>query len=323
MTVPKLTTPRSGWGGRGYKIPGRETVYPGVTTINNFAAKDGLLQWIADQTAAFAVANIAELMHLEDAAAWGFLRFYWSRKPELVGSGLRLHHEGVKNDAAELGTNIHEWMEAIIDGTYDPPGLISQEAEQMSDAASGWLDEHAIVSHNSEFTVVNDEEGYAGTGDADWTITCIHEPVVDLFGSKRWCLGSTPGPYRTLVDFKSSRHTWPEHGMQLAALSKAPVTMREVFAGYEGAQKAEKTEKGEKVVSYWVEEKTPQFERVALLHLRPYDLDTQGEVIEPFAVLVDRTDDLDLYWTGFQGALRLAWMNKELKRRAKARGTEE
>lgn len=318
MTTPKLTTPRSGWGGRGYKIPGRDHVYPGVTTVLKTIAKPGVDQWIADQTAAKAVMSIPYLMSVSEEAAWGSLRFFWSKEPELVGDEVRRYWEGVKNDAADLGTNIHAWIEADIDGLMPYPKADSIETEEMIDAWGEFFAAHEIIPHRQEFTCVNDNKGFAGTADADWTITCKHDPNT----RKMWCLGDTPGPYRTLVDLKSSRHTWPEHIYQLAALGSAQKIMVEVAEGTPGAQRAEKTENYVKVRSWWLEDAPPTWERYALLHIRPDDLNTKGEFVPRFAHLLDRTEDMDLGIAGFDGALALARVQKELKARVKARGIE-
>lgn len=332
MTVPKLATSQSGYGGRGYRIPGRldhdnplasgkprQIVYPSVTTVLKQVAKPALDQWIADQVAAFAVANISYLMRVTEEIGWGYLRFFWSREPELVGSELRLHHEGVKNDAAELGTNVHEWAEAEIDGTYPHPETIAIEADEMVEELRGWLSQHEVVSHHAEFTMVNDTLGIAGTGDADWTITCLHEPVWnDDMGWFEYCMGTEPGPYRTLVDLKTSRSTWPEHGMQLAALNSCDILMREVPEGYEGALMHEGMRDKVKQRSWWVEEEAPHFERQILLHIRPNDLDSKGEVVESFCHVVDMSGDIQAYLKGFVGALALAEMNHELNKRSKA-----
>lgn len=318
MTVPILTTPRSGWGGRGYKIPGRDAVYPGVTTVLKTVNKgDAFHQWIADQTAAKCVVSLSYLMTVQEDVGWASQRFYWSRTPDMVATEIREYYLGVRDDAAELGTNIHEFIDADLDGISARPAPANVEAEEMVDAWEEWLEGHTVVAHRSEFTVVNDELGYAGTADADWTITCTHEPGEDGL----YCLGPEP-TYRTLVDLKSSRHTWPEHGMQVAALGMAPIIMRQVLPGAEGAMKAMKTEKGAKIVSFWVEDAPPVWERYALLHIRPDDLDTKGERIDRFARLVDMTPDIDLYRDGFTGALALSRMQRALKMRAKARGQE-
>lgn len=319
MSHPKLAVARSGYGGRGYRIPGRLTnerkpkpiVYPSVTTVLKAVAKPGLHQWIADQTAAFAVANVGYLMTVQDEVAWRSLRFLWSREPELVGTAIRKYHEGVRDDAAELGTNIHEWVEADIDGLTEYPEPSAIETEQMIGAWLEWFDQHEITVHRTEFTCVNDDWGMAGTADADWSILCLHEHP---------CLpGAGERPVRTLVDLKSSRHTWPEHGYQVAALASCNSIMREVTYDTPGAMRAEKQEQGVKVVSWWLEDAPAPWESFALLHIRPADLDTKGQRIEPFCRLIDLTDDMDVYAQGFQGALALTRVTAELKSRAKSR----
>jgi hypothetical protein len=319
---PKLAVARSGYGGRGYWIPGRykdqvdkkgevkkvKHVYPSVTTVLKRVAKPALMQWVADQTAAFAIKNIDYLQRNEDELNWRFLRFYWSREPDLVGTAIRLYHEGVRDDSAEIGTNIHEFAEAEIgDAVY--PTIDSQETEEMVAALDEWLSQHEITSHHSEFTMVNDSKQYAGTGDADWTITCLHDDP---------CFGEE-GAFRTLVDLKSARHTWPEHGYQLAALANGEVLMREVEQGAEDSLYASKTEGGKKVESWWVEEERPPWEKYALLHIRPNDLDKDGEVIPAFCKLIDMTEDIDLDWVGFNGAAMLTAVEYERGQRYKTR----
>ena len=336
MTHPKLAVKSSGFGGRGYGIPGRtkpspsdpkkmlQLVYPSVTTVLKQVAKPGLNQWIADQTAAKAVVSIPYLMAMSEEVAWRSLRFVWSKEADLVGSDVRRYYDGVKNDAAELGTNIHEWVEADIDGLSPYPEPSAVETEEMIDAWYEWFAFHTVVSHRQEFTCVNDTLGIAGTADADWTITCDHPPFVnEQTGKTFYCLDpESPGPFRTLVDIKSARHTWNEHGFQLAALASAEVVMREVLPGTEGALKAEKTEAGKKVVSWWLEDAPPAWERYALLHIRPDDLDAKGSLIPRFCLLRDRTEDMDLFMDGFEGALKLSRTQHELNKRAKARGKE-
>lgn len=327
MTAPILATARSGYGGRGYRIPGRgefvqkngkkvweQDVYPSVTTVLKQIAKPGIDQWIADQTAAKAVVSLAYLTAVSEEIGYGGLRFFWSKAPDLVATEVRQYWMGVRDDAADLGTNIHEYGEARIDGISPIPPLQSIEAREMADALDVWLEYHTVISHNSEFTVVNDALRFAGTADADWSIRCDHEGP---------CLGQAPGEFiRTLVDLKSSRYLWRENGYQLAALASCPVVMREVLEGHEGAQKAEKTERGKKIKSWWVEDARPDWERYALLHIRPDDLDTKGEVIPRFCVLEDRTEDMDLFMSGFEGALALSRSEHLLRERAKARGKE-
>lgn len=308
MTKPELATAQSGYGGRGYRIPGRldrygkQKVYPSVTTVLKQVNKPGLMQWVADQTAAYAVANIHHLNDRSPEKAWGFLRFYWSREPDLT-QPLRTHHEGVRDDAAELGTNIHEIIDADLQGTI-PPMPDSPEAWEMVDVVEEWLSLHDVTMHHSEFTVVHDDLEYAGTADADWTIRCLHPDP---------CLG-TERPVRCLIDLKTSRYTWPEHGMQLAALANAPVAMVKMLAAGPGTIKHGKG----RTATYWVEREQPTYERAALLHIRPRDLTPRGDRIPAYCELVDVTKDLDLHQQGFEGALVLCQTAFALKRRAEA-----
>lgn len=329
MTHPKLARVKSGFGGRGYGIPGRthpspttgkplQTIYPSVTTILKAVDKPGLNQWIADQTAAFAVMNLSYLQQVAEEVAWRRVRFYWSGKPKEVASALRTYHEGVRDDAADLGTNIHGYIEADVDEFATHPPVDSDEMDEMIGAWEEFFAQHRITIHNTEFTLVNDTDGWAGTADGDWTIECLH--AHDDQGL--YCLGDTPGPYRTLVDVKSSRHTWAEHGYQLAGLAAGEALMVEATADTPGAQKSVKTENGQKVTTYWTEEIPPEWERFALLHIRPDDLDKDGQLIPAFCKLLDLTEDMDVYAEGFQGAFALTKAKRTLKDRAKQRGRQ-
>lgn len=327
MTHPKLARKSSGFGGRGYGIPGRthpspttgkplQTIYPSVTTILKLVAKPGLHQWIADQTAAFAVMNLSYLEQARHDVAWRRVRFYWSGKPKEIASELRTYHEGVRDDAADIGTNIHSYIEADCDEFAVQPEIDSDEMEEMADAWDEWFEHHRVTIHNSEFTLVNDTHGWAGTADGDWTIECLHAHDANGF----YCLGRTPGPFRTLVDVKSSRHTWMEHGFQLAGLAAGEALMVEATPRTPGAQSVTKTESGQKVTTYWTETAPPKWERFALLHIRPDDLDKDGNLIPAFCKLLDQSEDMDVYAEGFMGAFTLTKTQRKLKDRAKARG---
>jgi hypothetical protein len=329
--APLLTTPKSGFGGRGYAIPGRtkiseatgkpiQLVYPGVTTVLNQVAKPQLLQWVADQTAAYAVMNLPHLMQRTEEIGWGFLRWYWSRDPDAAeispeDDPLRGFYNGVRDDRAELGTDIHQHVQADtgLDGTPHPD-TESEEHWQMVEAWQDFAAEHLLLPMHSEFTVVNDTYGFAGTGDADWWIGCEHAGPP--------CLpDADAGLVRTLVDVKSSRHTWREHGHQIGGLSMGEKLMRQVPEGTEGAVKASKTEKGQKLISWWLEEDLPSFESYALLHIRPDDLDAKGNQISRFARLKE-VRNLDLHRKGFLGAFALAEAEHALKAAAKSDGRE-
>ncbi|ACY35943.1 hypothetical protein CMP1-47 [Clavibacter phage CMP1] len=325
MAHPKLAVARSGYGGRGYAIPGRkydhidakgtvtrrQEIYPSVTTVLKRVNKPQLLQWVADQTAAFAIANVDYLMRNDEASNWGYLRWMWRKEPDLEATEIREHYIGVRDDAAELGTNIHEFIDALVGfGVF--PKAESREVVEMIEAFEDFLKTHRIKVYHSEFTCVNDRWKVAGTGDGDWEITCLHDNP---------CLGAE-GVLRCLVDLKSSRNTWTEHGYQLAALGSCDWIMVEVPEGTEGAMYASKTEDGKKIESWWIQEKPPVWDRYVLLHIRPADLDTHGERIPPFCEIVDKSEDIDLDQQGFLANLAETRVDYERAQREKARRAE-
>jgi len=285
MVQPKLRSRASGFGGSGYRIPtwlddaGKPTLVPSVTTITGVTHKPGLVQWAADQTAAYAVTHLDDLMSRTEEAGWGFLRYFWRREPKGVDE-LRGAHKRVLNEAANIGTNVHEWIEADLKGEFEP-AIDSFECEQMVEQWLLWKSEHTIEPILVEATAVNREHGYAGTLDGLWVVDGVP----------------------TLVDVKTSRNTWPEHFQQLAALG-ACYTLMEECDECEGSVPLADT--------WWREIVMPPFSEYAILHLRPQDYDSKGNVTEPFCKL-KKIENIDLHFEGFLGALQLKKYERKLK----------
>jgi hypothetical protein len=80
MADPKLRIKASGYGGSGYYNPFTQERVIGVTTALGVLEKPGIPQWVADNTAAYAIANVDRLMQRSDAS---FLPF------SCQGEGLR------------------------------------------------------------------------------------------------------------------------------------------------------------------------------------------------------------------------------------------
>lgn len=263
MTLPRRAVGSSGYGGRGYKPLGhkKSKVLPSVTTVLKAEAKPALQQWVADQTAAYAIANAHELLRMSDLKGFGLLRFFWKRQPKDAFDGavdLSTYHTGVLADAGEMGDGVHEWIEADLFGLPFPDVTNRNAAFWQCIAAwNKFKSEHTIVPHRTEITVWNDREdglGYAGTFDL----------LAEIDG------------VLMLIDIKTSRGLYSSTWMQLSALYEAPVMLEE---GPDGV---------DSFIHGW---QLP-VEGLAVIHVRPDDDDGR----DAFAKLVPMPADPGKTW---------------------------
>lgn len=275
MTEPKLSVRASGAGGRGYRHPHTGVIVPSVTTLLKQLNKPALVQWAVDQTAAFAVANIDALLSRTEEQGWGFLRWYWNRDPLKGEVDIRNFYNGVRDDAAELGTMIHEWIAADHgEGNYPDVSMAPEYFWQMVNVWNEWSSEHDVKPIVSEATVWSDMHGYAGTLDGIWEVDGV----------------------RYLLDVKSSRNIYDEHMMQLAALGFADSLF---------------VEEGE---GNWVEKSIPTFDAYAILHIRPQDVDKDGNIIEPYCKLeVLDSGEMSYHFDAFTSLTNLSEAQSALK----------
>lgn len=309
MTEPKLRVAASGAGGSGYKIPtwlenGKPATVIGVTTALNASAKPAVAQWVADTTAAYAVANIDALLSRDETQGWGFLRWFHKRRPNLEDDDIRNHHVGVLDDLADLGTRLHEWIEAHVTGEFEPAITQDHEAQAIS-AFLEWYGGHTVEVILNEATVVNYEKRYAGTLDGLWRVSCKHDdPCVE-------------GTKVLLVDIKSSRGIWPDHKRQIAALGAGYDVLTEVVEGTPGAFLYETKKWGK---TWWVSEPMPAFDGYAFLHVRPDDWDVSGNPIPAYCELdIVDPEEVALEYEAFLGCL----MIKESERKVRQYKKEE
>lgn len=286
MTLPKLAVANSGWGGRGYKNPvtGDGRVVPSITTVLKAEAKPAIAQWAANQTAAYAVANVDQLLTRSEDVGYKMLRFFWNRTPKVgAETDILNYHEGVLDDAAEMGTWLHEYVQADVDGSTDPyPDLDAAHDShwQMVEEWNRFKAEHDIRAHFTEKTVWNEELGYAGTMDGLWEF------------DGKLCL----------MDIKTSRGLYTSTWMQLAALWNAP----EMFmpSGEDGYASLTGWQKG--------------IEEIGVLHVRPKDWDHRGRPMGAFCRWVP-AQDLDQHFTAFKGLLQYGEAQKNVRLAEKER----
>lgn len=308
MSAPKLSVPASGLGGRGYRNPFTGEVVPGVTSVLGVIDKPGILNFHIENTVAYAVTHIDDLLSRTEDQGMGFLRYYTRRMKQKTLDDPTVdvlnYTFGVLDDLAELGTFIHTYAEAEVNGWFTPDPWRPEQQQQVN-AYEEWRSENEMIPVATECTVFGN--GYGGTA--------------DFFGT----VNGTP----TLVDYKSSRRVYDSHQAQLAAMGAADVWAREVEEGTEGAVyykivPSVAKEHGGQVDSWWVAEPVPAFSEYAILQIRPDDWDAEGNYIPAFAKLhtIDQTL-IEAGWDLFTAALAARYAQRRRKEALKALGTVE
>ena len=186
--------------GRAYKHPfrltadGKPLTSPSVTTVLKLVDKSGLSQWAVNLTMQWAAEHAQELL---------------GRSAEQGVRAGQYRWKDVRDERAEVGTGIHETIEAEHQGLWTFPTLNDEQQEIMGQ----WRllnERYQITPLLSEFTIWNFSIDYAGTADGLWIVRdrVTHEQ------------------HLCVIDIKTSKSTWPEHWMQLAALKHADVIMQ-------------------------------------------------------------------------------------------------
>lgn len=276
MSKPELALWATEGTGRAYKHPfrklenGKPLTSPSITTVLKLENKDNLVQWAANLTLEWCIQNwfLLGQRSTEDALSAG--RYRW---------------KDVRDERAEVGTGIHETVEAEHTGSWAYPVLDEEQKEILE---LGWEElkkEWDIEPILTEFTVWNLTHDYAGTGDGIW----------------RFTNKESGESFVALVDLKTSRNTWPGHWMQLAALANGEFLM---VKGEDGT---------------WTEEPMPDFDKVVIVHLRAPERNLDGVVTKEAKHDILYAEDLDIRFREFV-AYRTIWAAEdELKARAKAR----
>lgn len=121
---------------------------PGVTTILKVIDKPALIQWSANM------------------ACDHFLRELASGRTDhtVIHKEAKTAHRKKSKDAANAGTNVHEYAEAHFK-KQTLPELKTDEAKRGVDAFHKWLDSHKIKVIASERRLFSREHFFAGTCD--------------------------------------------------------------------------------------------------------------------------------------------------------------
>ena len=303
-----MSIPASGYGGRGYFNPFSGERVIGVTTAIGFGEKPGILNWHIEQTAAFGVTHLDDLLSRTEEQGMGFLRYYTRRltQDKLNDRSFNIYNysQGVLDDLSELGDFMHEYVDADLKEAFEPEAW-RDDQWQMIAAYLTWKADHTIVPYATELTLFGD--GYGGTADG---------------------IGEIDG-VPTLWDNKSARKIHDSHEAQLAALGACDTWAREVPAGTAGATyykivPSVAKHHGGQVDSWWVPEEVPPFSAYGVLQVRPDDWDRVGKFIPAHAEYHELDYSLiDAGWDLFQAGLAGRLAQRKRKMALKALGKKE
>lgn len=229
--------------GRSYKNPflplprekGKKQQYataPSVTTCLKFEGKDDLAQWKVDIVVDWCVQNWATL---------------GSRSDEDAKKTARYRHLDYRDERAQVGTGVHEYLDTLHKGGWDFPDL-DDEQQQIVQQFEEFTKVYRFEPLYNEVTFWSHEHDYAGTGDV---VAVIEGPGIPL------------GTY--LVDYKTSRKLWNSHWMQLAGLRNCDRMLLEVEPQTSGAVEYVTERDGS---SWWLDLPMPHVDGVVALHLR-------------------------------------------------------
>lgn len=293
MSEPKLRIKASGFGGSGYYQPFSKEKLIGVTTALGAVDKPALRQWVANQTAAFAALNAERLVEEDEERRYHMLRFYHSRfKTEHFDDPLidiTNAHVGVLEDAANLGTKMHDLLEATLNGWLEPD-LYRDEEVQMAEQLFVWLAENGVEPIATEATLFG--QGFGGTADLLAKVNGV--PM--------------------LLDLKTSRGVYETHKAQLSALGATHTWAREVSKGTPGAKPYTATKNGKKTTTYWVADEVPAFEQYGIIRLRPDDVDPNGVFKPAYCELqVISQAEIDAGWELFEGSVKVRHAQRKMK----------
>lgn len=163
-----------------------------VTTIlDGGIPKPALPHWYASQVATCAITHLPYLSKVRGRPA-----------REAAFTWLRMAAERTKNEAGDIGSEVHHWAEARLLDVAPPP--LTDDAKPFVTAFERFLDEWHPSFEATEMVVANPGEGYAGTCDA-------------------WMRLRGLGFVINIVDYKTGKGVWPEAALQVTAYQRCPV----------------------------------------------------------------------------------------------------
>lgn len=164
---------------------------PSVTTILGTLDKSGpLIPWAINQTVDYVQKGLLQDGVYAEAYSATFLETLLAQAKKAA--------RHAKQEAADIGTLAHNWLENYFRGVVEPLPEAGPAANCVT-AGLAWLHEHHVQIIDVERRIYSRRHGYSGTSD-----------MFALVDGKKTCL-----------DWKSSKGLYPEFRFQTAAYVKA------------------------------------------------------------------------------------------------------
>ncbi|MFK0289520.1 hypothetical protein ACIQU6_03390 [Streptomyces sp. NPDC090442] len=187
-------------GSRFYVHPERpEIKVPGVTSILSMLPKPFLMYWSAKLAAELAVDSLPFVQQMAERDRQGAIDY-------LKGASRR--YTKVR---ADVGSDAHDLFERMIRG--ERVGRVHPDLEPYRAQFADFLDAVNPELVRAEDVAWSDEHGYAGSFDAVLTVWLDEDgkPTPDRTGV----------PHRLMADWKTSKATYPDVALQMAAYTHA------------------------------------------------------------------------------------------------------
>lgn len=165
----------------------RKVRLPGVTTILGVLNKPALLNWAVGVTVEYLRQHLDKI----------------EEDPNLLLQEAKEESERIKQEAADIGSEIHEWIEQHIQG-LSPEIPADENVKRGVISFLDWESQNKVKYLETEKVVYSRQYGYVGRLDI----------LAEVNG----------GIY--LVDIKTGNAIWPEHALQTAAYLKADMEER-------------------------------------------------------------------------------------------------
>ncbi|WP_151480655.1 hypothetical protein [Streptomyces albicerus] len=207
----RIPKPSAGW----YRVKGTDLKLRRVTTILNLgcAKGDALTFWAGNITAETAMANLPYLVRSSLFPDQRTEAYDW----------LRRAHTRKKDERKDVGTAVHDLIEAKVLGTPMPEELLTNpELTPFLDHFLRFVEEWQVTFEASEMVVGNEKAGYAGKLDYLVKSPFIAAALAAYFDTEVPAESVFMGDTKTggELDVKG---VYPEAALQMSAYRKAKV----------------------------------------------------------------------------------------------------